>query len=133
VFNSDIELILKRHNDDIPDGKKIMQETTAMVPSHKAKLIRSMSVDDAVLVDDFDSPGGGKKVRGSKERRTGGVKRRLERRTGGAKRRLERSDSKSNIPHIRITNHLLFIASLLAEPHHERQVPQRRYRLRPPF
>lgn len=61
VFNSDIELILKRHNDDIPDGKKIMQETTAMVPSHKAKLIRSMSVDDAVLVDDFDSPGGGKK------------------------------------------------------------------------
>ena len=51
TFDPDIEQILRRHNDDIPDGKKIMKETTAMVPSHKAKLIRSMSVGSAVLED----------------------------------------------------------------------------------
>ncbi|GMI43976.1 hypothetical protein TrCOL_g5071 [Triparma columacea] len=47
TFDPDIEQILRRHNDDIPDGKKIMKETTAMVPSHKAKLIRSMSIGSA--------------------------------------------------------------------------------------
>eukprot|EP00520_Triparma_pacifica_P003972 CAMPEP_0118638720 /NCGR_PEP_ID=MMETSP0785-20121206/3846_1 /TAXON_ID=91992 /ORGANISM="Bolidomonas pacifica, Strain CCMP 1866" /LENGTH=515 /DNA_ID=CAMNT_0006530011 /DNA_START=57 /DNA_END=1604 /DNA_ORIENTATION=- len=51
TFHPDIEQILRRPNDEIPDGKKIMKETTAMVPSHKAKLIRSMSLEGGDVTD----------------------------------------------------------------------------------
>mmetsp|Transcript_13404 Transcript_13404/g.26605 ORF Transcript_13404/g.26605 Transcript_13404/m.26605 type:complete len:490 (+) Transcript_13404:277-1746(+) len=57
-FDPDVELILRRSNADIPDGKRIMQETAALVPSHKAKTIRSMSGGDDVggchAEDDLD-------------------------------------------------------------------------------
>ena len=49
--DKDIECILRRPNDEIPDGKKIMQETAAMVPCHKAKAIRSMNDPNAPVPD----------------------------------------------------------------------------------
>ncbi len=53
--NPDVERILKRGNDEIPDGKRILKETAAMVPSHKAKHIRSMSID-AEICEEGDLP-----------------------------------------------------------------------------
>jgi len=54
-FDADVEKILKRPNSDIPDGKRIMKETAALVPSHKAKTIRSMSLGGEDVLDDFDT------------------------------------------------------------------------------
>jgi len=53
-FDADVEKILRRPNADIPDGKRIMKETAALVPSHKAKTIRSMSMGEDVG-DDFEA------------------------------------------------------------------------------